>query len=181
MIQSGNWLMPTFNGQPRLQKTPLSYWLVATLAKVTGKVDEFTARLPSALFAFLSAIAILYFVNHWLQFRTALVCTGVWVTSLGYVRYSHNARPEMALTLFTTVCFLSFYSALTTQSCKKQIVYIIIFWFSFGLANLAKGPMPLPLVGIPLLFYIAIFRQWRKVPKLLPVAGVIILLAIMLP
>jgi len=181
MIQSGNWIMPTFNNQSRLQKTPLSYWLVATLAKVTGKVDEFTARLPSALFAFLSAIAILYFVNRWLTFRTALVCTGVWVTSLGYVRYSHNARPEMILTFFVTLCFLSFYTALTTQSRKRQVVYMVVFWFGFGLANLAKGPVPIPLVLIPLFFYTAIFRHWRQVAKLLPVAGVMIFLAIMLP
>ena len=184
MLQGGNWILPTFNGQPRLQKTPLSYWLVATVAKVTGRVDEFAARLPSAVSAFLSTIAILYFVNRWLSLRTALVCTGVWVTSLGYIRYSHNARPEMLLTFFVTLCFLSFYTALTsltTQSRKRQVVYMLVFWISFGLANLAKGPVPIPLVLIPLFFYVAIFSQWRRVPKLLPIVGVLIFLAIMLP
>ena len=61
MLASGNWVEPMFNGKPRLQKTPLSYWLVASIASVTGKVDEFAARLPSAVFAFLSACTILYF------------------------------------------------------------------------------------------------------------------------
>jgi len=180
MIQCGNWIIPTFNGQSRLQKTPLSYWLVATIAKVTGKVDEFGARLPSTIFAVLSVCAVVYFVSQWLSLRTALVCAGVWMTSLGYISYSHNARPEMALTLFITLCFLSFYSAVTTQSRKRQIVYMVVFWFSFGLADLAKGPVPIPLVIIPLVFYLAIFRQWRQVPKMLPVAGVLIFLAIML-
>jgi 4-amino-4-deoxy-L-arabinose transferase-like glycosyltransferase len=181
MLESSNWIMPTFNGQSRLQKTPLSYWLVSILAKITGRVDEFAARLPSAVFAVLSVCVVLYFVSRWLSPRTALVCAGVWATSLGYVNYSHNARPEMVLTFLVTLCFLSFYTALTTQDRKKQIAYMVVFWVSFGLGNLAKGPAPLPLVGIPLLIYITIFRQWRQVPKLLPVAGVIILLAIMLP
>ena len=57
MLESGNWVMPTCNGENRLQKTPLSYWLVAGLAKITGRVDEFTTRLPSAVFAVLSAAA----------------------------------------------------------------------------------------------------------------------------
>jgi 4-amino-4-deoxy-L-arabinose transferase-like glycosyltransferase len=60
-------------------------------------------------------------------------------------------------------------------------VYMLIFWTSFGLANLAKGPAPLPYVLVPLFFYIAVFRQWGKVPKLLPVIGPITLLLIMLP
>jgi 4-amino-4-deoxy-L-arabinose transferase-like glycosyltransferase len=181
MLDGGSWIMPTFNGQPRLQKTPLSYWLVASVAKVTGKVDEFTDRLPSAVFAFLSAGAILYFVNRWLSFRAAVISAGVWVTSLGYIRYSHNARPEMALTLFISLCLMSFYSAVTAQSRRRQIVYMLVFWVSFGLGNLAKGPVPIPLVLIPVVFYLAIFRQWRQVPKLLPVAGILIFLAIMLP
>jgi 4-amino-4-deoxy-L-arabinose transferase-like glycosyltransferase len=181
MLASGNWVMPTFNGRPRLQKTPLSYWLVAMIAKITGGVDEFTARLPSAAFAVLSVCAIIYFVAQWLSFRTALVCAGVWLTSFGYARYSHNARPEMVLTFFVVLCFLSFYSAITAQSRKKQVAYMVVFWVSFGLGNLAKGPAPIPLVIIPLFFYVAIFKQWHQVPKMLPVAGAIILLAILLP
>ena len=95
-------------GEHRLQKTPLSYWLVAAIAKVTGGVDEFTARLPSAVFAVLSVCAIIYFVEQWLSFRTALVCAGVWLTSFGYVRYSHNARPEMALDILRHLLLFKF-------------------------------------------------------------------------
>jgi 4-amino-4-deoxy-L-arabinose transferase-like glycosyltransferase len=203
MLQSHNWIMPTFNGQPRLQKTPLSYWLVAGLAKITGRVDEFTARAPSAVFAFLSAVAILYFVSRWLSFRVAAISTAVWVTSLGYIRYSHNARPEMLLTFFITLCLLSFYSAVTESSRSRQVAYMLMFWVSFALGNLAKGPVPVPLVLIPLVVYVVVFRRpsavsgstvlssspskdsvpncWKLLPKMLPVAGPLIFLAILLP
>jgi 4-amino-4-deoxy-L-arabinose transferase-like glycosyltransferase len=181
MLQSGNWIMPTCNGLPRLQKTPLSYWFTAGITKITGEVNEFSARLPSVIFAVLSAAAILYFVNQWLSFRIAVLSTCVWTTTLCYFNYSHSARPEMALTFFVLSCFLSFYSAITAQNRKRQIVYMVIFWVSFGLGNLAKGPAPLPYILVPLFFYVAIFRQWELIPKLLPVTGIIILLVIMLP
>jgi 4-amino-4-deoxy-L-arabinose transferase-like glycosyltransferase len=181
MLQSGDWILPTCNAELRLQKTPLSYWLVAGLAEITGKVDELTTRMPSAIFAFLSAVTLLYFVNRWLSLRIAVLSTAVWVTSLSYIRYSHNARPEMLLTFFTTLCLLSFYSAVTEQSRNRQVAYMLMFWVSFALANLAKGPAPLPLVLSPLFFYIAIFREWKKIPKLLPVVGLIIFLLIILP
>jgi len=181
MLESGDWVMPTCNGEPRLEKTPLSYWLVAGLAKITSHVDEFTTRLPSAIFGVLSVAAIIYFVNQWLSFRIAVLSAAVWATSSAYIRYSHNARPDMILTFFVTLCFLAFYSAVTARVRKRQIIYILIFWVSFGLANLAKGPAPLPLVLLPLFFYVAVFRQWKQIPKLLPIIGMVIFLAIVLP
>jgi 4-amino-4-deoxy-L-arabinose transferase-like glycosyltransferase len=68
---------------------------------------------------------------------------------------------------------------------------MVIFWVSFGLGNLAKGPVPVPLVLIPLVVYVAVFRRpsavssgpncWKLLPKMLPVAGPLIFLAILLP
>jgi 4-amino-4-deoxy-L-arabinose transferase-like glycosyltransferase len=181
MLQNNDWILPSCNGQLRLEKTPLSYWLVAGLGKITGKIDEFTTRFPSALFAFLSALAILYFVKQWLQFRIAVISALVWATSFGYINYARIARPEMSLTFFVILCFLAFYSAVIEQIRKNQILYMLVFWISFGLAMLAKGPAPIPLVLIPLVFYIVMFKQWKILPKLLPVAGVIIFLIIVLP
>lgn len=181
MLASGNWVMPTFNGEPRLQKTPLSYWLVAGVAKVTGRVNEFTARLPSAVFAFLSACAVLYFVNRWLSLRIALIATAVWATTIGYVHWSHSARPEMGLVFFVTLCLLSFYSAITSEDRRSRVIFMLVFWVSFALGNLAKGPAPVVYVGLPAALYIAINKQWRVIPKLLPVWGIIIFLAVVLP
>jgi 4-amino-4-deoxy-L-arabinose transferase-like glycosyltransferase len=181
MLASGDWVWPTFNGQSRIIKTPLSYWLVAGLAKITGRVDEFTARLPSVIFAVLSVGVILYFVNYCVSFRTSLICAGVWATSLDYIRHAHNARPEMVMTFFIVLALLSFYSAVITQSRKRQIAYALVFWLSFALSNLAKGPAPLPLVLVPLFFYVAIFRQWKKLFSWVSVVGLIIFLAIVLP
>jgi len=203
MLASGDWVVPTLNGQPRLNKTPLSYWLVASFAKITGRVDEFTARFPSAVFAVLTAISILYFVNQWLSFRIAVLCTGVWTTSLAFIRNSHMARPDMVLTFFITLCFLSFFSAVNpvkslhqrltippyprtfngvnSSERRRQVAYSLIFWVSFGLANLAKGPAPLPLVLIPLFFFIIISRKWSVLPKLMPIIGSVIFLVIVLP
>ena len=124
MLQTGDWVLPRFNGEIRLQKTPLCYWLVASVAKVTGKVDEFSARLPSACFAVLSAAAILYFVSQWLGIEIAALSAAVWVSTLAFIRYSHSARPEMALCSLVTISMLSFYSAMQTQSkTASNLVY----------------------------------------------------------
>jgi 4-amino-4-deoxy-L-arabinose transferase-like glycosyltransferase len=181
MLQTGDWVLPRYNGEIRLEKTPLCYWLVAFTAKLTGKVDEFSSRLPSALFAILSAVAILYFVSQHLGIRIAAISTAVWVSASAFTKYSHSARPEMALCTFVAVSMLSFYSAMQTQSRQRRISYMLIFWLSFALGMLAKGPAPLILVIPPIFFYFAVFRQWKKIKYTLPIIGPILFLLIVLP
>src|SRR5512133_3774935 len=61
MITNHEYVIPTMNGEYRIKKPPLQYWLVVGAAKLTGHIDEFTTRLPSALAAILMTAAILYF------------------------------------------------------------------------------------------------------------------------
>ncbi len=180
MLESGDWAVPSYNGQLRIEKTPLNYWLVALAGKLIGRIDEFGARVPSVVCAILSTLAILYFVKQWLGFRTAMLSALIWSTSLGFVRYGRSARPEMSLTCFVTIAFLAFYSAIHAAGRKRQVAYMLIFWVSFGVAMIAKGPAPLPLILVPLFFYFLIFKEWKTVPKLLPIAGVVIFLLIVL-
>src|SRR5438876_1133337 len=48
MYESGEWVVPAFNFQPRTAKPALLYWLQATCYKHLG-VNEFAARLPSVV------------------------------------------------------------------------------------------------------------------------------------
>src|SRR5947207_13347847 len=48
MLDSGNWIVPTFNYQLRVDKPALLYWLQIFAYRSFG-VNEFSARLPSAL------------------------------------------------------------------------------------------------------------------------------------
>ena len=180
MLESGDWVVPTCNGQLRLEKTPLNYWMTAAIGKARGGVDDLSGKLPSAVLAMLSAAGIVYFVSRWLGFRTAVIAASVWSTSLAFTRYAQSARPEMSLTCFVAVCFLSFYTAMIETRRKRQIVYMLIFWVSFSLAMLAKGPAPLPLVLVPLFFWVLVFKQWKQIPRMLPIVGGIIFLAIVL-
>ena len=52
MQQRGDWVVPYFNGEPRLTKPPLSYWLTGVTAWLSGSLDSIQAwhaRVPSIL------------------------------------------------------------------------------------------------------------------------------------
>ena len=86
MIESGNYVSPTFNFEPRLNKPPLSYWVVAAFYSVGG-VSLGASRLPIAL----GAVVI---------FATAFL--------LGRQAFSTRAGLIAALTLAATPRMLLF-------------------------------------------------------------------------
>ena len=61
MMARGDYIHPYLNGLPYLEKPPLHPWLIVAAAKLTGKINEFSARIPSAVAAAPSAPARLPF------------------------------------------------------------------------------------------------------------------------
>ncbi len=57
MYESGDYVVPRFNFQLRDAKPALLYWLQAAAYRIFG-VNEFAARLPSAIAAIIAAILI---------------------------------------------------------------------------------------------------------------------------
>src|ERR1041384_8447097 len=57
MIQRGDYVVPYFNDQPRLDKPPLTYWAQTASYRIFGQ-NDFAARFPSAVAAALLAITI---------------------------------------------------------------------------------------------------------------------------
>src|SRR5207237_7476612 len=57
MIQRGDYVVPYFNDQPRLDKPPLTYWAQTVSYRIFGQ-NDFAARFPSAVAAALLAVTI---------------------------------------------------------------------------------------------------------------------------
>ena len=49
MIETGNWILPVNNGGDIAYKPPFFHWCIAAISSITGKVTEYTSRMPSAL------------------------------------------------------------------------------------------------------------------------------------
>src|SRR6202047_4650640 len=116
MMARGDWLIPTQNGVPRLQKPPLVYWCEALSMSVFG-VNEFGARLPVAL------ATVGWFLATGLLARRVL---GTWSAGLagalilsmftGTFFFTHLVMPEPFLGCFMA---LSFWSLLKTVQVEE--------------------------------------------------------------
>src|SRR5262245_52160463 len=58
-----DWMVPRLNGEVRLKKPPLAYWMSAAGFNALG-VSEFAGRLPTVLLGWLT-LAVVYATGRW--------------------------------------------------------------------------------------------------------------------
>lgn len=142
------WLVPNFNGVPRLRKTPLPYWTVAGLARLTGAVDEWSARLPSALAALGTALIVLALVRRQEGRLASLAAAAALVTSAEFLICARSALSDMPLTFFCTASLAAVWMAVETGG-GRRFAWLLVTGAAAGLAMLAKGPVPALVLPLP--------------------------------
>src|SRR5690349_8416404 len=102
MLESGNWVYPTLNGEPRFAKPVLIYWLTASGYLAFG-VDEFTARLPSALFGVGLVILQYAFLSRVRGSFVGLLGALILLLNIEMVAIGRLALTDCVLIFFTTL------------------------------------------------------------------------------
>ncbi|MCC7519786.1 MAG: glycosyltransferase family 39 protein [Verrucomicrobiae bacterium] len=136
MLSRGDWLLPTNNGLPRLQKPPLVYWALALSFKIFG-VNVFAARLPNAFacLAWIGATALLgRRVDSW---RLGAYAALVLATSFGFFIFGHLIMPEPFLGVCITFAFWCLMSAFRDPA--REAAWLRGAWVFMTLGTLVKG------------------------------------------
>ncbi len=164
MLQRGNFLDIYYNYEPRFNKPPMTYWLVAFSYLIFG-VNEFATRLPIVLTA-LGSNLLVYLIGKELYGRNvALVSAAVMAFSFQFVINSRYASPEVPLTFFFTLTLYFFIVGYR----RKKFLYILLSYLSLGLTVLTKGFPYVAVIGGIVIFYVLIenrfrwFQIWRDI------------------
>jgi 4-amino-4-deoxy-L-arabinose transferase-like glycosyltransferase len=152
MVESGNWLTPHFNYEPRFQKPALYYWVTAALFTVTGP-HEFSAR----LFAALSGIGLVLVTTacgrRWYDESVGLLAGAIAATSFGYFALARMALPDLPLAFFVTLTIWATFVA-TLERERDPRGWVLWAAAAAALGFLVKGPLALvlpALVVVPIL------------------------------
>lgn len=178
MVETGNWLVPQFDyGVPFWGKPPLSLWLTAASFRVMG-ISEFAARLPMFLVT-LVIVGLIFSIarqRHGSGFGWG--ASALFVTSAMTFVLAGAVLMDPVLTLGTTLAMVAFWRAVT----GAHRLWGYGFFVGLAIGLLAKGPVALLLVGIPVGIWIVAHRQWRIYWQRLPVVtGTLLMLALSLP
>lgn len=186
MVQSGDWVHPTYNGQSRLKKPPLMYWMQAGASVVLGAsapVPPWIARLPSAIAAGVIAGIAVVLGRRVYGAATGVTAGLISIGCLGFVEFAWSARPDMLYGACCSLMLLGSVSAtLPERSERSRRLDAWTGWVGFALATLAKGPHVPGIILVGVILHLVIARRGRELLGVVrPLAGVVIMIAVCAP
>ena len=178
MLESGNYIVPTFNGTLRTDKPPLHYFFMMIGYSLFG-VNPMGARFFSAIFGMLTIVSTYLFVKKFKGKQTAVITAMVLLSSFYFIQEFHLSVPDPYLIFFISFALFCFYSYTETN----KLYYILLFYLSIGLGVLSKGPVAIVLPGIIALIYLIFIKRFSfaYIWKLQPLLGIIIVLGVSAP
>ena len=175
MLERKDWITPTLDGLPWLEKPPLYYWQAMLAYKLLG-VTDVAARIPSAIDATLLVVAIYLFFR---KFRPGVEIDAALITAscAAMVGFARAASTDMPLAAFFATAMLAWWSWRATES--KAL--LAAFYLCMALGTLAKGPVALLLAAIVIVVWAAVAKEWRAVMKTLWLPGILLFCGVALP
>lgn len=144
MYTSGDYVIPYESGIPRLNKPPLAYWIITASASLTGQVDEYSARIPSAIFSLLLAALIGHWVARWYGKQAGYLAGFVQATCYYSLLWSRKTEVDMCLTFINVAALYLIANQPPRQSWKQGFLRWTGIFLLMGLSVLAKfyyGPV----------------------------------------
>ena len=139
MVESGDWLTPHFNYEPRFQKPILYYWLTAATFLATGP-NEFAARFWAAMSGLGLVLITTACGRRWFDETIGILAGAIAATSFGYFALARMSLPDLPLTFFIT---LSIWAALvaTLDREREPRRWLLLAAAAAALGFLTKGPL----------------------------------------
>ena len=158
MVKYGNYLLPTLNGEPRLEKPPLPTWIAAGIEHLQPGnlvVQRYATGLSATLL-----VLFLYLLTHRLTRKRSVGMTAALIlaTSVNVILMGRNATWDIYTHSFMLGAI--YFMVVALEKKGTQWGYFLISGFFIGLSFLSKGPVSMYALLIP--FLISYFIVYRK-------------------
>ncbi len=180
MLKTGDWIVPRVETVPYLRKPPLYNWILAGGFRITGTVSETTARIPSALSAFLSALCLSLF------WKSAAKIKDIWFILPGLIFLTFTdvmdkairAEIDMVFTMFVTLAiFLWFHLHEVRQ--KYTLAWVLSLSL-LSIAALAKGMQAPAFFYCGIIPYLIYKKEMKSIFSISHLLGILAALVIFL-
>lgn len=160
MFHSKDFLTLYLNGEYFFEKPPLYFWGECLSFALFGKVNEFTARFPVALYGTLSTLLVYFTGKKIISRRYGFISALILATTLEFVMLAKFAILDIVVT--TCIGFSVMFGFLTQFVSDKNKKYMWwLFYIFSGLAVMAKG-IPGFIVPFAVMFFVTIYNRTFK-------------------
>lgn len=178
MILSGDWITPTFNGEPFYDKPVFHSWLVALSFLLFG-FSEFAARLPSAVLG-TGCVMVTYMLGRRLFNATVGFLSGIILTTaIEFIVIARSVVQDISLLFFITFALYLFYTGYGNR--RHRTLSLLLFYAALGFAVLSKGPVGLVLPAVTIGLYLIFIKDFGFIKQMKVGWGILVFLAVAAP
>lgn len=177
MLETGDVLVPHWNGRPYAEKPPVAFWLMAASGRIAGGMGPVAARLPCALLAALAVFLLARLARRWFGDSAVGDTAALLFATTGLALWNSS---RAALDFPMTACGLAALLAGTRVVAKPSVLAALACGAALGLGVLVKGPHALFLPAAALIGGCALsgnarrLLDWRWGVALAAMVGVVL-------
>jgi 4-amino-4-deoxy-L-arabinose transferase-like glycosyltransferase len=179
MIARADYVNPTFNFEPRINKPVLSYWVVAALYRVFG--ETVTVERSAIAAAALAMIAAAFLLGRAASSHPAaplLAALGL-AANPRFFMFGRRILVDVLLAACMTLTLALF--ALAERYPERRRTFLLLMYVCVGLGVLTKGPVAAALPALVFFAYLAWQRELGRLSTMMLPAGMLIVLGIVAP
>jgi len=178
MLATGDLITPHFNTLTYLDKPAVYFWMVAASFRAAG-VNEWAARLPSALMALATMFLVWFLARRMFGDGAGLRAGLAFATAPLVIVYSRYVIFDMTLAFLVCAAMVSYWQA--QASDFRRPLFDMIFFAALGVAAITKGPVGFLLPLLSVLAFAGITGRWRDLRRLRWGLGLLVFVAAALP
>jgi len=175
MLARHDWIVPTLNGSPWLEKPALLYWKIMNSYAIFG-VSDWAARIPAAFHATAVVFGIFFFMRRF-RFGSELDAAMIAASSAGMIGFGRGASTDMLVSAPFALAMMCWW---TWRQTNKKL-WLLLFYGMLGVGALAKGPVAPALAVLIVGTYAVLRRDGKIFLRSLSVIGFALFAAIVLP
>jgi 4-amino-4-deoxy-L-arabinose transferase len=164
MIASGNYTLPTVDGEVLADRLPMSSWLISGSFKLFG-CNAFALRLPFALAVGLTALLIAWFIHQAMRdVKLAALSSLIYMTFALTLFAGGASRYPARFTMFAAGALgMLFLASREEKFNRRKFLLLVLGGFSAGAAFLTCGLAGILLPVVIFLLYLIFNHRYKDV------------------
>ncbi|MGC9342337.1 MAG: ArnT family glycosyltransferase, partial [Bacteroidales bacterium] len=176
MLYSGNFTVPTINGEFYYNKPPLFNWIQLLFVQITGSNNELVFRLPTVLSLVFFSLTI-YITQKKEAGRNVALFSALAFLTCGRILLYDSFHGLIDIS-FSWVIYLMFWYIYSYGRRKEYFNLFMVVYLLATIGFMMKGLPALVFLGISLLVYFIYQGEFKKLFSLEHLAGFALLLVI---
>ncbi len=158
MFLNRDFFHPQINGEPYFDKPLFTYWAIAVFTPLFGELNEFVARLPSALSGLCTILGTFYLGQKLWNNTVAFYASFILLTSFGFIFWSRTAAADTENLAFI-IAAICWYIRFQDQS--SYLTYII-FYLICAIGSQFKGLTAAAVPAAVVLCHLMVYKNWKQ-------------------